>query len=70
MHNTKEEHPARAHIQKELISNLMRKNRRSEIRDFWDSYGDQKEMQYQNKFWMKLYQMAEINAEEVKCVKK
>jgi hypothetical protein len=43
MHNTIEEHPARAHIQKELISNLMRKNRRSEIRDLgqlWRSKGN------------------------------
>jgi hypothetical protein len=43
MHNTVEEHPARAHIQKELISNLMRKNRRSEIRDWrqiWRSTGN------------------------------
>jgi hypothetical protein len=41
----------------------MRKNRffLEEIRD--SCYGDQWEMQYQNKFWMELFQMAHITAE-------
>ncbi len=28
-----------------------------------DSYKDEREMQYQNQFWMEVFQMAEITAE-------
>jgi hypothetical protein len=49
-------------IQKQLISDLMRKI--EEIRGKrLGSCRDQREMQYQNKVWMELFQMAEITAE-------
>jgi hypothetical protein len=50
-------------MQKELISDLMPKNRffSKEIRD--SCHGDQWEMQYQNKFRKELFQMAHITAE-------
>jgi hypothetical protein len=50
-------------IEKEFISDLKLKNPffLKEIGD--SSYGDQWEMQYQNKFRMELFQMAEITAE-------
>ncbi len=40
----------------------MRKNKRSERRDK-GNYRDLREMQYQNKVWTELFQMAENTAE-------
>ncbi len=37
------------------------------LQEISDSYRNEQEMQYQNLFWMKVFQVAEIPAEKVKC---